>query len=211
MRPARTPPPDSAVHIMAAQRSFSEQRFETACLINGGNGCYRQLSAKPSNPSGLREDYRPYDRRVPAFPASAGRQNRVYGSATTRFRRTGSILPGRFQFLGNRNGRLAGDCGLHQPVSQIWVPSSRPPVLSIIRCHAQRQNGRRHNYTGLARRTWPYYKVATPISWLHNARLVLVVQTCPHSDSGHEVGYPPLTSAIAFPIGPLCRLECQRN
>src|ERR1035437_2666913 len=44
---------------------------------------------------------------------------------------------------------------------------------------------------------------ATPISWLHNARLVLVVQTYPHSDSGHEVGYPPLTSAIASPIGPL--------
>src|ERR1035441_581226 len=100
--------------------------------IIGGKGCYRQLSAKPSNPSGLQEDYRPYDRRVRAFPASAGRQNRVYGSATTRFRRTGSILPGRFQFLGNGNGRLAGDCGLHQPVSQIWVPSSRPPVLSMI-------------------------------------------------------------------------------
>src|ERR1035437_10185764 len=132
MRPARTPPPDSAVHIMAAQRSFSEQRFETACLIAGAMGCSRQLSAKPSNPSGLQEDYRPYDRRVRAFPASAGRQNRVYGSATIRFRRTGSILPGRFQFLGNGNGRLAGDCGLHQPVSQIWVPSSRPPVLSII-------------------------------------------------------------------------------
>src|ERR1035437_8028124 len=44
---------------------------------------------------------------------------------------------------------------------------------------------------------------ATPISWQHNARLVLVVQTYPHSDSGHEVGYPPLTSAIASPIGPL--------
>jgi hypothetical protein len=94
-------------------------------------GCYRQLSAKPSNPSGLQEDYRPYDRRVPAFPVSAGRQNRVYGSATTRFRRTGSILPGRFQFLGKRK-RVAGDSGLHQPVSQICVPSSRPPVLSII-------------------------------------------------------------------------------
>ena len=102
------------------------------CHIACGKGCYRQLSAKPSNPSGLQEDYRPYDRRVRTFPASAGRQNRVYGSATTRFRRTGSILPGRFQFLGNGNGRLAGDCGLHQPVSQIWVPSSRPPVLSII-------------------------------------------------------------------------------
>ena len=100
--------------------------------ISGWKGCYRQLSAQPSNPSGLQEDYRSYDRRVRAFPASAGRQNRVHGSATTRFRRTGSILQGRFQFSGNGNGRLAGDCGLHQPVSQIWVPSSRPPVLSII-------------------------------------------------------------------------------
>ena len=106
--------------------------FGASVRIAGRKGCYRQLSAKPSKPSGLHEDYRPYDRRVRAFPASAGRQNRVYGSATTRFRRTGSILQGRFQFSGNGNGRLAGDCGLHQPVSQIWVPSSRPPVLSII-------------------------------------------------------------------------------
>jgi hypothetical protein len=85
---------------MLRSTSLDRSRYQ----IPGAMGCYRQLSARPSNPSGLQEDYRPYDRRVRAFPASADRQNRVYGSATTRFRRTGSILRDDSSFWETETG-----------------------------------------------------------------------------------------------------------